>query len=586
MAAGGHRYCSLGDSRSWTDIVTNVCNLSPARVEEDFDALMGWGSLPPDLLPSFLHEATHHWCFLSPVGYVLAVLELRARRNGVLLFNAVGDKQTLQDRLLDDLSRYEMATTVLRPLAEGLALFAEFDAISGPQSSVLSAPAEMAGYFFGLRDVLHEHLIAIYETHRTPLEAMRRSYQCFRRRRALLQEPLDLSSDGYLAGYLTVRNLWLHISHSSVRLLNESDLFLMYLRSFFYDDYGLVQLLLAPAGDLVGPYAVAQHLAERFDRLAEVDEDNLRAYEAAIQAHGETTPEQRRVDDDVSAALSRSLMVEESEHSAGVQLATQLIDQTEQVDLESVEGLMALWDAEVLSSRDIMYLGSLPARVVVKPDGMCVVTTEGGASQQLAARPQANPGEDEGSIDILFSATTRIKARASAVWRGRELAALTFGGPDALTVEARTRFSRLRTSQQGVQIGTSEMNDTMGKAIRAESYLRSELDEIRGTAREVTETIYGNMSLLGVPDDRRQGVAQSLADNGLAELLDWDADTVDSLALLGLAWSMRLRRPDIEHLFSERNLQLSTALSALETASLRLGTALVIEEGDLLLSTY
>ncbi len=48
------RYCSLGDDRSWTDIVTNVTQLSAARVEEDFDALMGWGSVPRKLLPGFL----------------------------------------------------------------------------------------------------------------------------------------------------------------------------------------------------------------------------------------------------------------------------------------------------------------------------------------------------------------------------------------------------------------------------------------------------------------------------------------------------------------------------------------------------
>jgi hypothetical protein len=143
------RHCALGDDRSWTDLITNMTQLSAVRVDQDFDALMGWGSLPPQLLPGFLHELTHHWCFLSPVGFALATLQLRARRSGVLLSSGHGDRDELSNRLFADLARYETVSTMLRPLAEGLALFAEFDAMTGPESSVISLPGQLASVFYG-----------------------------------------------------------------------------------------------------------------------------------------------------------------------------------------------------------------------------------------------------------------------------------------------------------------------------------------------------------------------------------------------------------------------------------------------------
>lgn len=110
-------HCSLGSGGNWTDLVTNVTSLEPQRFTADFRAWLDWGTAPPDMLSLFLHEATHHSCFASPLGAALSGLALRARRSAVTLLESRSEE--VEELLFDDLVRFETALTLLRPLAEG-----------------------------------------------------------------------------------------------------------------------------------------------------------------------------------------------------------------------------------------------------------------------------------------------------------------------------------------------------------------------------------------------------------------------------------------------------------------------------------
>lgn len=96
------------------------------------------GNLPDACLPSFLHEATHHWCFHSPAMTYASLLYLRARR-GVLValatdvrpddaldLSLISSGEVATD-ILEDYVRYRITDVLLRPLHEGMALFSEFD---------------------------------------------------------------------------------------------------------------------------------------------------------------------------------------------------------------------------------------------------------------------------------------------------------------------------------------------------------------------------------------------------------------------------------------------------------------------------
>ena len=108
------RYCSMS-GRSWTDLTTNAMFLSEVQHTGDLRKLFASSKSPDHYRPAFLHEATHHWCFLSPVGSTLTYLRFRACKYGL---KAQKSSSALSD-LLDDLVRYEVATRLMRPLAEG-----------------------------------------------------------------------------------------------------------------------------------------------------------------------------------------------------------------------------------------------------------------------------------------------------------------------------------------------------------------------------------------------------------------------------------------------------------------------------------
>jgi hypothetical protein len=572
------RHCSLGDDRSWTDIVTNVTQLSAARVDEDFDALMGWGTMPRDLLPGFLHELTHHWCFLSRVGFTLAMLQLRARRSGVLLFNGKGDAAALSARLLTDVCRYETVATMLRPLAEGLALFAEFDAMSGPQSEILSLPGELTGTFFGISsDVGISDHVPFFDSHRTPLIEMRGDYRCFRRKRALLQEALDPTNGGYLPGYLTVRALWGHLATADRRLMNETDLLLMYLRSFFYDDPGLVHLMLRPWTGPDDHFAIVQYIADRFDALAGVQGRDVRAYEAAILTRGD--------EGGPAVGLEDAILVDPAVAAVGEQLSQGMLADLQAHDLESVEGLLRLRDSEMLGNRDVMYLGTVEdVDVDVDEDGTCVVTTGGGVSRRLPADLGAHRGHAPGRIDMFFSTLIADKARAAVVYRGRDRVATSFGGPEQLTDASRQRFARLTTSRASIQAGAEEMASTMEKAIAGGALDAETIADVRQLAGDATAQIYYNMSTLDLAAEDKERAIARMARNGFLDILGWDEGLVDGLALISLAFSRRMYRDDVARALAEQGVDLTDLLARLDVCSRDHGSALVVATEELLLA--
>lgn len=142
--------------QSWTDPFSNHTHISNIDVERNIEALLGAGITPESVLMSLLHEATHHWCFLSPVGNTIAGLAMRARRQALFPRQRGGDddhRLLLDDhRILLDLMTSRLVVELLRPYAEGIAMAAELDSlsrrspfISGPFLAVMRSFAPPAG---------------------------------------------------------------------------------------------------------------------------------------------------------------------------------------------------------------------------------------------------------------------------------------------------------------------------------------------------------------------------------------------------------------------------------------------------------
>src|SRR5262249_31414932 len=136
--------------RSTIDLLTNHTIFSSDDLRNNLPELLTpEGTLPNELLPTFLHEATHHWCFTSPVGTAIATLGLRGR---VSAFRAM-EASTPQEaknwdvRAADDIARAEVASLLMRPLAEGMATFAEFDLNISRRSQAVPPPLRWVAMF-------------------------------------------------------------------------------------------------------------------------------------------------------------------------------------------------------------------------------------------------------------------------------------------------------------------------------------------------------------------------------------------------------------------------------------------------------
>lgn len=276
-------HCSLGDGRSFTDPVSNWTLISGVDLDRDLANMLQAGRYPTHFLPEFLHEFLHHWCFHSPVGLALALLQLRARRGALLLAQDLSAFTTEACvPIVEDVARYETAVTLLRPLTEGLALFAEFDAIPGNSRALSTAMAIAATSFTDLTSASAKETNGSLTALTKLLNARRLSTDFVNRKANLLVQPLRSQAGGYLPGYLTVKNVRHGLFHQtkSERLL-DPDFYMMYLRSFFYEDFGLVATLLDPdtwtnpwqAGPTDSVQSLSIYFQRRFAELAKWTSD-------------------------------------------------------------------------------------------------------------------------------------------------------------------------------------------------------------------------------------------------------------------------------------------------------------------------
>jgi hypothetical protein len=256
--------------RTWTKNELVVSGVDMERWVHDMGNVKRF---PPTAIPKFLHEMTHHWCFNSPVGLALQLLTFHAVHRE---YDGLTDRSPdyLFSRVAAmDLFKVNFWQALMLPFAEGLALFAEHDATPG-DSPTISVPLDAMsimsmGYFSGdsridtgqrfdnLNDVLTH--VRMTELH-------------FRRKANLLLEPFLPQESPYLCGYLAVKALHFEACRRNSRFF-DSDFFLLFMKSYIFDDWRAVQLLLdstpspKEAAENISNHchAIFSHIEEAFD---------------------------------------------------------------------------------------------------------------------------------------------------------------------------------------------------------------------------------------------------------------------------------------------------------------------------------
>lgn len=231
-------FCSFG-TRSYTFPTSNHVHLAGFDIERDLRAFIS-GTLGPDLLLPFIHEVTHRSCFRRRVGTALAVMGTRIRLDEVqaLLAGRPGADSTR------DFIRYSVALSYLRPLAEGIAMFAELHATPGESSADVEAISWAKPLF--LRPILHTSPEDADRETQKALGAARLAARALREQ--LFSDPLNGSRGGYLPGYLAVRKMWqFAVSHAP--LFRDTSVFSAFLVEWFFGDPAVAAKLLADDGE-------------------------------------------------------------------------------------------------------------------------------------------------------------------------------------------------------------------------------------------------------------------------------------------------------------------------------------------------
>lgn len=206
----------------------------------------------------------------------------------------LSDGAPVEDSPFVDAAATSAAIHLLKPIHEGLALFAEFDASTRLNSKIVSTVLQAITACYLPRQalpILHDAFPAeMRATVATMaiMKAYRRSPAAVDKKASLLLKPFDPSADidgPYLLGYLSVKSLWRTVSRAVPKLLSETDLFMMYLRSYFFDDAGLICALLEPcAHPRQKAERVVNRIAERVRRLDRVTVDNIEEFAASVES--------------------------------------------------------------------------------------------------------------------------------------------------------------------------------------------------------------------------------------------------------------------------------------------------------------
>jgi hypothetical protein len=283
MSAAGTSL-SVQSGRNFTSPFTNLTWFSDIEAGV-FLAGVQRAGLPLAALPGFLHEATHHWCFNFTAGTSAALLYRRALRDAVPPEGSGGVSGAVAQRLTYSMMRVEAFLAVQQPLAEGLALFAEFDLFATEDPKARCLPVERAMDLFS-QSIVPDDELGSPPGKGTParlnamLNTMHLEPVALRRKTDVLLLPID-APDGYLAGYLLVKQLWFLAMTADSRL-EDPQLFMTYLTWFVYADLGLVARLLDDTPDVPTVLSVIEYFTSRLKAFLTTEHarhvDQLLAY--------------------------------------------------------------------------------------------------------------------------------------------------------------------------------------------------------------------------------------------------------------------------------------------------------------------
>lgn len=382
---------------------------------------------------------------------------------------------------------------MMRPISEGLALFAEFDLRLG-SSQVISATLGSALNCFGFATderarSLEKHMErAVHQL----LLQMRSQRQFIERKAHVFAHPHECG-EGYLAGYIAVKALHTLLI-SRCPALEDRDLFLSFLRSYLYDDPGFALTILSDERNSAN--RIASYVDSWFSAL--LDDRSLSqtvaAWEASVAAG---TMDYRSIgssDDASYKASERILEFFSDEMHQGSDLAVHAF--------------------ATMMERRFLVLSRVKARVTVTYDGSAHVTAidDPGIVFELDQGPEA--GEYDGELVVVTSTGIRYLALLLVVHPSCYVVKKYVGdlGDDWEDLERHVVNHKSTTTSQ----------DGLEKILRHRIATFPEYHDVHERVRHSilvqAEDLCGKLATLNVCVEDRSNILIALRDQGLSAL--------------------------------------------------------------------
>lgn len=559
--------------RGWADLITSAVDLGCSA--DELESFLRETRLPASLLPNFLHEFAHFYCLRSSVGGMIASLYLEAQDWLLALAErAVRERaEEVSPGAPPTAVRVDTAVRLLRPLLEGMALFAEHDLFPGKATVTSNLAFWFARLFLPLRSMPRDTDAAALDRATGKLLLTYRSVPEFdgpqswaRTKASLLLQPLALDGGGYLAGYLTVRNLW-QIARHNARSLANTDLFFMYFYSLIFDDYGLVEILL---DDDIDEAARAKKMLERLQARMQLLrdrslEDRVTEYQAAVA---------ERKDDAIGMdGHYGSIFLDE----AFVKRIREIIRKRREQWLLSERteaGRSLLFDhaCEVLH-RELMRIGLIWVTVEVTGEGQ-VIGREGDEVRFTGpAKVGVSPGAGSGFLAVYFD--PRRMGRVALCFRANEVVWEEFPEEcESREDRAKIVYAIYHTSKAESKDHSfeAELERRTGVAVDANKWLRGSFQSILGR-------FYASLATGFAMPGRGQANIEAMQASGLKNIVG-RPDLATALALFGLLSSCRISYGDAVEVFSLHGLEILECERALNDRALASGLPLVCPEPE------
>jgi hypothetical protein len=488
--------CQSERIRSFVDPATNTMVLADFDLPTYVAWLRGRPVIGSGVLANFLHEWTHRWCFHSLVGSAIALLRMRA-----------ATREYRGQSAFEDYVRCMTASMILEPLAEGLALFAEFDSYPGKsdwQSQTLTA----ASTYFSPAIQSDDRPLAFLEV---LLQTLRRDPLLLERKAGIYCHQ-TVSTDPYLLGYLSVKSLWCKMA-SACSALNDRDLFLSYLRSHVYDDPGLVASILTPApSEIHAAEQIVKYIISRFRKLVGLDGLSKRVERWLKSAH------QGQLDVTSIGATARA------EQEVDFQLYQALIADYDKgnPDIET----FGAWMHINLEERQLCIIGSTDVYLRQSPDAFRVELSSTPDGEPLYTLAETLPVANKGELVIVGTSNATGLLVLLRVEQDVWLVS-SFGLYEDNELELAKRHVANRPINQSV-------HEELRASIESSGVTSLVWKLVEPQVQSAVNSVYGPLCTLNAKEENWKSTFAELQRAGLFGILGEDGELVRAMAMIGL----------------------------------------------------